>query len=70
MKVKITQEILFSERESRMCYTVRYKFRWYQRWKYVKKGGEPRFFISLDEIDKYFSTLGFEENDKHRSKSG
>lgn len=53
---------LFYKGKKRICYLIKYRWHWWQRWRYVNDDYRhtPRLFTSKEEIMDYFYTIGFE----------
>ena len=63
MKVKVERVTiplpLSLDGKDAIRFTVEYKHRWWQRWKYIRDGSVPRLFESKEEIDEFMESAGF-----------
>jgi len=51
----------FYEGKTIKSYLVKYRWHWWQRWRYVMDGYRhtPRIFVSKEEIVRHFFEIGF-----------
>lgn len=69
MKVRI-EKIVFPiavTKEERICFIVKYKRHWWQRWHYImdKCAPTPRLFFSVWEIRDVLKQMGYEKIDHY-----